>query len=1716
MRKMDHTEGSMRVNTAQNESTIECVEANSPKRLKRVSSSTRFILFSFFLGIGCLSTLRAQVVVSGGTTAVSGSPYATISAAITALNAGGAFSAPVTLDVAAGHTETLTSAIVLSVTGTFANPLTIQKSGVGANPIITGYTGINAGATATGYDAMFILHGADYVTINGINLNGIGGTSTTDAMEIGYALIKNSATDGSQYNTIMNCTVNMSAQFSVYGIAIVNYSLTSITALDATTPGGSNSHNTVKSCELTGATGVFMRAYAAPAPYELADIGNTVGGNSPADGNVIKNWGGYTTNGVAVFVNHQWGYLVKYNTINNNDGSHFDHNGASLRGIFCNISGAGAGGEVSFNDISLKYNGAQTGTTIINSTVNLLVGIEMKTSNVAGTAGNTVSVNNNYIHNLRYTNSAATMPCAGIVVASLASNVHVKNNEITDIVLTSTAKAIYFYGILNLLNVPTFLTIENNNIHDITNFNSTQTMFLVSNSTATQNLSFSNNTLNNCSRTAANAGTMYGYYNVTAPTAGSSNIRNNTISAIANGTGQLSGIHNDLDINHVCKVNLNTVTNLSSNSTSALYGIYDLDGAAGSSIDSNTVTIISNLSSGSVYGVYQSGTTSTFGIGNNQINTISSAGSVYGIYGAGTLNNIFNNKIHGLSTLGAASQSTYGIYLTTSTQMNVYNNLIYNLSADLTTSLTGLNGIYVNLGTNVNIVHNTIYPTSSTPFVGGIGGGATGVYMAAATNGVIDNNIIYLTQGVGASGNGFVTAVKRSSGTAAVSPSNLTLKSNILYAPYVYAEGSSSASAVNVYHTGTGLFGTSDLDFNTPCGLFKTFMSGAADGTFAESNLSFLSGVYQPVGTSFAESGAFTSSPNPLFDFLGAIRGVPADIGAVEFVGSGTDAAAPNITYAALNHQNCANNPTLSGTVTDATGVNFTPGSAPRIYYKKSTETNVYSPASPNDASYNGWKYIEASGTGPSISFTLNYSLLTSPVVAGETIDYFVVAQDVVATPNVGKNAANFQAGVCPTSVNLQAGAFPVSGYASFTILVPSTITVAASPLSVCVGTNVTFTTNVINSGTAVIGTGTQVISTTSPYNGTSSAGRRNQFIFTASELTAAGISPGAISSISLEITAASGFVNIPDLIVSMGHTSESIATSAYLTDPTTALVNYTGTGYLPAQGLNTHVFSSPFIWNGTSNVFIEMCHGVLTGTAGLAVRYQASAGSTVTYSTNSAGCSYTGTGAASTSRPFVTFNAQVSVSNQYNFAWSNGIGPVGGNTTTLIDQPTFPSGPMTYSVLATDGIGCTASGNVVVSPSAAPSPGTSVISSCSPITWIDGNNYSASNNSATYTLVGGASNGCDSIVNLNFTLNSATSGTDVISSCSPITWMNGTTYSASNNTATHTLTNAAGCDSIVTLNLTVNSNSTSTDTQAACGSYTWINGTTYTASNNTATYILTNAAGCDSIVTLNLTLNGISTSTDTQSACGSYTWIDGNTYTSDNTTATFTLTNAAGCDSIVTLNLNIGNGSASTDTQSACGSYTWIDGNTYTANNTTATVVLSNSEGCDSIVTLDLSITNGGVSTVTQSADGIVLTADEAAATHQWVTCPSMAAIVGETGQSFTATANGSYAVIITNGPCVDTSACVSVTNVGIFENELLKNMSVFPNPTNGKFTIQLGDLLNAVTISITDLTGKRIVTNTYYNAQNLNLELDAPAGVYLVIIESDDKQGVLRLVKK
>ena len=254
------------------------------------------------------------------------------------------------------------------------------------------------------------------------------------------------------------------------------------------------------------------------------------------------------------------------------------------------------------------------------------------------------------------------------------------------------------------------------------------------------------------------------------------------------------------------------------------------------------------------------------------------------------------------------------------------------------------------------------------------------------------------------------------------------------------------------------------------------------------------------------------------------------------------------------------------------------------------------------------------------------------------------------------------------------------------------------------------------------------------------------------------------------------------------------------------------------------------------------------------------------------------------------------------------------------------------------------------------------------PYVW-NGNNYNASG-TFTVTLINAA--GCDSVATLNLLVKATSSSTTNASVCNnhlPYVW-NGNNYNASG-TFTVTLINAAGCDSVATLNLLVKATSTSTTNASVCNNhlpYVW-NGNNYNASG-TYTVTLINAAGCDSVATLNLLVKATSTSTTNASVCNNhlpYVW-NGNNYNASGT-YTVTLINAAGCDSVASLILQVNTTSTSTSNASVCNNllpYVW-NGNNYNSSGT-YTVTLVNGAGCDSVATLILLVKATSASTTNAS----------------------------------------------------------------------------------------------------------------------------------------------------
>ena len=199
-----------------------------------------------------------------------------------------------------------------------------------------------------------------------------------------------------------------------------------------------------------------------------------------------------------------------------------------------------------------------------------------------------------------------------------------------------------------------------------------------------------------------------------------------------------------------------------------------------------------------------------------------------------------------------------------------------------------------------------------------------------------------------------------------------------------------------------------------------------------------------------------------------------------------------------------------------------------------------------------------------------------------------------------------------------------------------------------------------------------------------------------------------------------------------------------------------------------------------------------------------------------------------------------------------------------------------------------------------------------------------------------------------------STGSDTVATACTSFTWK-GKTYTQSGNYA-DTTKNAAGCDSIVTLYLTINQSTQSEETETACDSLYW-NGKWYKESGD-YTYKTSNAAGCDSTATLHLTVYSSYhlTLKDTAS-CEEYQWGDTTIYNSG--TYTRVLKTVNGCDSVVTQKVTINTETYGTEYITAYDSYTTNIGQKITTSceNGGPIEYYTNAAGCDSMVNLHVYI---------------------------------------------------------------------------------------------------------------------------------------------------------------
>jgi surface protein len=191
------------------------------------------------------------------------------------------------------------------------------------------------------------------------------------------------------------------------------------------------------------------------------------------------------------------------------------------------------------------------------------------------------------------------------------------------------------------------------------------------------------------------------------------------------------------------------------------------------------------------------------------------------------------------------------------------------------------------------------------------------------------------------------------------------------------------------------------------------------------------------------------------------------------------------------------------------------------------------------------------------------------------------------------------------------------------------------------------------------------------------------------------------------------------------------------------------------------------------------------------------------------------------------------------------------------------------------------------------------------------------------------------------------------------------------------------------------------------------------------------------------------------------------------------------------------------TQTEEACDFYYWsvTDEIYFESNLITET---SSNGSCDTVFVLNLIVSElSDLSIIVNS--GTVSTTNNTAS-YQWLDCDDdYAPIAGATNQSYTPPSSGNFALELTEGGCVDTTACVYV--VPTSTTDLQSNtLSIYPNPTQNLVTINLDNSPKGV-LKAYDLQGRLIHSQPVQGQGNLDYTIQGEAGLYL--IEFVDERG-------
>lgn len=879
------------------------------------------------------------------------------------------------------------------------NPVVIRPEAVATALSIT-----SADSTAATVD----LHGAQFITFDG-RPGGVG-----MAKEL---TIANTSTSGVAVRFINEASGNTLRQLSFRG---VNTSATSGTIVFSTTTGANgNDNNTIDHCDIRdGATTPAIGLYALGSTATTAQNNS---GNIIAHCNVF-NFYASSANEAGVRLdggNTDWTIIANsfYQTaslaslpatispvfINNTAGNNF-----TVTGNFIGGSMPNAGGTPWTN-----YDG---GGPYIFQGIRLNVGTTAPSSVQGNTIKNFIWKCSGFQTTLPNVWTGILIEAGSVNIGTVTGNTIGNSIDIGSVSITTSGTVGSSFGISSLSSGT--VAIANNTIGSVTT-NGTSTS--VSNSLTGIQVIAGENTISN-------------------NTVGSTTIANSLNAAISSvsTTGQLvTGILSSSSIS--ANITGNTVANLNNNyaGTASAGQIRGIVTSAGlNTIIGNTVRNLSTTSKNS--------------------NLAPSLQSVGGIFATSKTagQTVSQNTVHSLAnTAASAAVSMTGIYISAGTSGGhvIARNLLFSLAISSTSASSQLNGIY--FGTGAFTAQNNMVRV-------GVQADGTSTSGASTLRGIFDSgptpgrnfyhNSVYLG-GTQTSSTASTYAFFSSSSSPSLAFQNnifVNARSNsgatsrhyaIAYTSSVDLAGLTAGGNLFLANGPEGVLGRYNfIDLRTlgewQAATRQDATSAVADPLFTDATVDLHLQTHNPAeGGGIPLTDALTGAPATVTDdFDGQTRSrfTPADIGAdaENFTSSSGDIFAPAISYPLLTSGSTANR-VLTGWVTVKDTVSVATGaSSPRLYFKKSTDADVFGG---NTSADDGWKYVTATGIGP-YSFTLDYTLINGgSVTFGDSIQYFVVAQD--DANNLGSSPLAATASANPPVQNLNAK--PLSSVNSYSIV---------------------------------------------------------------------------------------------------------------------------------------------------------------------------------------------------------------------------------------------------------------------------------------------------------------------------------------------------------------------------------------------------------------------------------------------------------------------------------------------------------------------------------------------------------------------------------------------------------------------------------------------------------------------------------------------------------